>query len=69
MLEKPAAVYQQAALAADELETLVRSAVFAREVLRAYDSTCAVSGLQLLSIAGTALPSRTAPRQKRSARP
>jgi putative restriction endonuclease len=54
MLEEPAVVYQQAALAADEPETLVRSAVFVREVLRAYDSTCAVSGLQLLSTRGTA---------------
>jgi putative restriction endonuclease len=54
MLEEPAAVYQQVALAADEPETLVRSAVFVREVLRAYDSTCAVSGLQLLSTKGTA---------------
>jgi putative restriction endonuclease len=54
MLEESAVVYQQAALAADEPETLVRSAVFVREVLRAYDSTCAVSGLQLLSTKGTA---------------
>lgn len=54
MLEEPAAVYQQAALIVDEPEMLVRSAVFVREVLRAYDSTCAVSGLQLLSTKGTA---------------
>jgi len=54
MLEEPAPAYQQVALAADEPETLVRSAVFVREVLRAYESTCAVSGLQLLSTRGAA---------------
>jgi putative restriction endonuclease len=54
MLEEPGAVYRRAVDVADEAEVLVRSAVFGREVLRAYQSTCAVSGLQLLSTTGTA---------------
>ena len=54
MLEEPAAVYNRAVDVADEPEVLVRSAVFSREVLRAYRSTCAVSGLQLLSTTGAA---------------
>lgn len=54
MLEEPAAVYNRAVDVADEPEVLVRSAVFSREVLRAYQSTCAVSGLQLLSTTGAA---------------
>jgi putative restriction endonuclease len=54
ILEEPAAVYQRAVDVADEAEVLVRSAVFGREVLRAYQSTCAVSGLQLLSTTGAA---------------
>jgi putative restriction endonuclease len=52
MLEESAAVYRRAVDVADEAEVLVRSAVFVREVLRAYQSTCAVSGLQLLSTTG-----------------
>jgi putative restriction endonuclease len=54
MLEEPAAVYSRVVDMADETEVLVRRAVFSREVLRAYQSTCAVSGLQLLSITGAA---------------
>ena len=54
MLEEPAAVYRRAVDVADEAEVLVRSAVFGREVLRAYQSTCAISGLQLLSTTGAA---------------
>jgi putative restriction endonuclease len=54
MLEEPAAVYNRAVDVADEPEVLVRGAVFSREVLRAYQSTCAVSGLQLLSTTGAA---------------
>ena len=54
MLEEPAAVYNRVADVADETEMLVRSAVFSREVLRAYESTCAVSGLQLVSTTGAA---------------
>jgi putative restriction endonuclease len=54
MLEEPAAVYRRTVDKADEAEVLVRSAVFGREVLRAYQSTCAVSGLQLLSTTGAA---------------
>ena len=33
----------------DETEVLVRSAIFGREVLRAYESICEGSGLKLLS--------------------
>lgn len=54
MLEEPAAMYQRAVNVADEAEVLVRNAVFGRDVLRAYQSTCAVSGLQLLSTTGAA---------------
>ena len=54
MLEEPPVVYNRMVGAADETEVLVRSAVFGREVLRAYQSTCAVSGLQLLSTTGAA---------------
>jgi putative restriction endonuclease len=54
MLQEPAAVYQRTVDVADEAEVLVRGAVFSREVLRAYQSTCAVSGLQLLSTTGAA---------------
>jgi putative restriction endonuclease len=54
MLAEPPAVYNRVAADADETEVLVRSAVFSREVLRAYQSTCAVSGLQLLSTTGAA---------------
>jgi putative restriction endonuclease len=54
MLEEPVAVYRRKVDVADEAEVLVRSAVFGREVLRAYQSTCAVSGLQLLSTTGAA---------------
>ncbi|WP_051718362.1 HNH endonuclease [Hymenobacter sp. IS2118] len=54
MLEEPPAVYNRVVDVADETEVLVRSAVFGREVLRAYQSTCAVSGLQLVSTTGAA---------------
>ena len=54
MLEEPAAVYNRVVDVADETEVLVRSAVFGREVLRAYESTCAVSGLRLVSTTGGA---------------
>ena len=54
MLEEPAAVHNRAVDVADEPEVLVRGAVFSREVLRAYQSTCAVSDLQLLSTTGAA---------------
>ena len=49
MLKESAAVYKRAVDVADELEELVRSAVFSREVRWAHQSTCAVLGLQLLS--------------------
>ncbi len=51
ILEEPAALYAQhaRATAPDELDTAVRSGVFKREVLTAYQHTCAVSGLQLTS--------------------
>lgn len=49
MLEEPVAVYRKHVAASDELDAVVRSSVFKRLVLDAYDSTCAVSGLKLLS--------------------
>ncbi|MCA8832378.1 HNH endonuclease [Hymenobacter pini] len=55
MLEEPAAVYQTHLDLTDEVETAVRSAVFKREVLRAYNYTCAISGLQLISTGTTAV--------------
>lgn len=54
LLEEPAVSYRRAVDVTDETEVLVRSAVFGRAVLRAYESTCAVSGLQLLSTTGAA---------------
>ncbi|TGE26457.1 HNH endonuclease [Hymenobacter metallicola] len=54
MLQEPAAVYQTHLNLADEVETAVRSAVFKREVLRVYNYTCAISGLQLISTSTTA---------------
>ncbi|AII51769.1 HNH endonuclease [Hymenobacter sp. APR13] len=55
MLEEPAALYQTHLNLADEVETAVRSAVFKREVLRAYNYTCAISGLQLISTGTSAV--------------
>ena len=55
MLEERAALYDRAVDVADETEVLVRSTVFGREVLRAYGSTCTISGLQLISTTGVAL--------------
>ncbi|TGE20552.1 hypothetical protein E5K00_21395 [Hymenobacter aquaticus] len=54
MLQEPAAVYQTHLNLTDEVETAVRSAVFKREVLKAYNYTCAISGLQLISTSTTA---------------
>ena len=54
MLEEPAAVYNRSVEVADETTLAERSGVFVREVLRAYQSTCAVSGLQLVSTTGAA---------------
>ncbi|WP_151087412.1 HNH endonuclease [Hymenobacter baengnokdamensis] len=53
MLEEPAAVYRRVDVA-DEEEVLVRSAGFSRGVMKAYQTTCAVSGLQLVSTTGAA---------------
>ena len=52
MLEEPAAVYNRAVETMDEETVAERSGVFVREVLRAYQSMCAVSGLQLISTTG-----------------
>jgi putative restriction endonuclease len=52
MLEEPAAVYNKSVDVANEEAVAERSGVFVREVLRAYQSTCAVSGLQLVSTTG-----------------
>ncbi len=58
ILEEPAALYAQyaRATALDELDTAVRSGVFKREVLSAYNHTCAVSGLRLTSTAAASSP-------------
>ncbi|RTQ47199.1 hypothetical protein EJV47_20100 [Hymenobacter gummosus] len=55
MLQEPAAAYAPVA-AADELAGAVRSGLFKRVVLEAYDFTCAVSGLKLLSTQGPPAP-------------
>ncbi|WP_151087422.1 HNH endonuclease [Hymenobacter baengnokdamensis] len=52
MLEEPAAVYNRVVNVVDETEVLVRSAGFSRGIMKAYQSTCAVSGLQLVSTTG-----------------
>ncbi|OON68209.1 HNH endonuclease [Hymenobacter sp. CRA2] len=49
MLEEPAAEYRRHVAPADELDVAVRSGVFKRLVLEAYDHTCAISGLKLIS--------------------
>jgi len=57
MLEESAAIYRTHLPAtADELEKEVRSGVFKRLVLAAYDSTCAVSGLKLINTASAHAP-------------
>ena len=56
LLEEPAADYRTHALQADELELAVRSGLFKRVVLDAYDNTCAVSGLQLISTRSSPVP-------------
>jgi putative restriction endonuclease len=56
MLEEPAALYRTHLLPADELDLSVRSGLFKRVVLEAYDYTCAVSGLQLLSTHSSPVP-------------
>ena len=56
MLEEPAARYRTHVAPADELDLTVRSGVFKRVVLEAYDYTCAVSGLKLLSTRSSPVP-------------
>lgn len=56
MLEEPAAVYRTHVQAADELNLNVRSGLFARLVLNAYQHTCAISGLQLSSTKSSPWP-------------
>jgi putative restriction endonuclease len=56
MLEEPAAIYRTHVQPADELDLNVRSAVFKRVVLQAYDHTCAVSGLKLLTTRNSPAP-------------
>ena len=56
MLAEPAAHYRTHLHLTDELDLAVRSGVFKRTVLAAYDYTCAVSGLQLLSTRGNPAP-------------
>jgi putative restriction endonuclease len=55
MLEEPAAVYRTHVVAADELDIAVRSSLFKRMVVEAYDHTCAISGLKLVSTHSAAL--------------
>lgn len=56
MLEEPVAEYRRHVAPADELDTAVRSGLFKRVVLEAYDHTCAISGLKLLSTHGAVAP-------------
>lgn len=56
MLEEPAALYRTHLRPADELDLTVRSGLFKRVVLEAYDHTCAVSGLKLLSTRSSPVP-------------
>jgi putative restriction endonuclease len=56
MLEEPTALYRRHVLPADELDLTVRSGLFKRVVLEAYDHTCAVSGLKLLSTRSSPVP-------------
>ena len=56
MLEEPAAHYRARFAPADELDLTVRSGVFKRVVLAAYDYTCAVSGLKLVGTHGSTAP-------------
>ena len=56
MLEEPAALYRTHVAPADELDLTVRSGVFKRVVREAYDYTCAVSGLKLLSTRSSPVP-------------
>ncbi|WP_167855643.1 HNH endonuclease [Hymenobacter fodinae] len=55
MLEEPAATYAVRAAATDELDAAVRSGLFKRVVLEAYNHTCAISGLKLVSTGTAAL--------------
>ncbi|GAB2962132.1 HNH endonuclease [Hymenobacter coalescens] len=56
ILAEPAALYQIRQAPADELQVAIRSGVFKRVVLEAYDFTCAVSGLRLVSTQGAPNP-------------
>jgi putative restriction endonuclease len=56
MLEEPAATYSRHVQLADELDLTVRSTLFKRLVLSAYDNTCAISGLQLISTRSSPVP-------------
>jgi len=49
MLEEPAAIYRTHVQPTNELDLNVRSGLFKRLVLQAYDHTCAISGLKLIS--------------------
>ncbi|UOQ54335.1 HNH endonuclease [Hymenobacter cellulosivorans] len=55
MLQEPAAVYQTHLNLRDEEDTFIRSGTFKRVVLEAYNFTCAISGLQLISTGTTAV--------------
>jgi putative restriction endonuclease len=56
MLHETAATYRRHVDLTDEPDQFVRSTLFVRQVLSAYDHTCAVSGLKLISTTGNAAP-------------
>ncbi|UOQ73550.1 HNH endonuclease [Hymenobacter cellulosilyticus] len=55
MLQEPAALYQTHLNLTDEVDTFMRSGTFKRVVLEAYNYTCAISGLQLISTGTSAV--------------
>ena len=54
MLQESPATYQRLIDLGDEAEVFLRGRTFVQQVLRAYQHTCAVSGLQLLTTTGAA---------------
>lgn len=52
MLQESPATYQRLIDLTDDTQTFMRKGVFVQEVMRAYQSTCAISELQLLTTTG-----------------
>jgi putative restriction endonuclease len=52
MLQESPVAYQRLVDLADETDTFLRKRAFVQEVMRAYQSTCAISELQLLTTTG-----------------